>query len=284
MGPLRPRTTSVSITVFTAITVVFALCLLATLVLVMYMFLRQRSHAQTTQGTSTVDRSASLGNTAFRFPPSDPIALHSYPQRARTPSYPPNVHLSPSETTRPTNFSPFRTASRILDPVSPGASTRIEDFGRSSPVSPIRNPDPAASSTNEVTQRVASMFAQLQAIPLASGATDLSTDASDAEREVANPGFWAMLAQRGLPARDHALLGSDDSTDAGSRIGAALSFAARGRGMAPRDARIDTEINRGRFTDHCQGGRGRAVTLGRDIADEGPGRVLPLQVRKMRSV
>lgn len=287
MGPLRPRTASVvSVTVFTAISVVIALSLLATVISLVYLFLRLRSHAQTTQGSTTVDRSSSFGNTTVpRHPPSHPIALQSYPQRAQTPSYPPHAPPPlPATATRPAarpaDNSPFRTTSPNMDPIPPSAST-----GHISPVSPIRNTVPTAYSTNEATQRVASMLARLQAIPLASDATDLSTDASDAEREVANPDFWAMLAQRGIPARDHALLGSDDSTDAGSRAGAALSsYAARARGMEPRGSRIDTEINRGRFMDHCQGGRGRAVTMGREIGDEGPGRVLPLQVRKMRSV
>ena len=287
MGPLRPRTTSVvSVTVFTAVSVVIALSLLATLASLVYLFLRLRSNAQATQGTATGDRSSSFANTIVpRYPRSDPIALQSYPQRAQGPPYPPHAPPPlPANATRPADSSPVRTASPNRDPVPPSASTSIEDFGHISPVSPIRHTVPTASSTNEATQRVASMLARLQAIPLTSDATDLSTDAGDADREVANPDFWAMLAQRNMPARDHALLGSDDSTDAGSRAGAALSYAARARGMEPRGASIDTEVNRGRFTDHCQGGRGRAVTMGREIADDGPGRLMPLQVRKMRSV
>ena len=119
-------------------------------------------------------------------------------------------------------------------------------------------------------------------MPLASDTTDMSTDTVDPGKEVANPGYLAMLGQRGIPARDHALLGSDDSTDAGDEAGAALSYATRARGLSPMDVRMDTELNPSRFTR--QGGRGRAVTLERENGDEGLGRVWPLRVRKMASV
>lgn len=98
-----------------------------------------------------------------------------------------------------------------------------------------------------------------------------------------NPGYLAMLAQRGIHARDHALLGSDDSTDAGGGAGAGPSYPARARGMASRGMSIDTEMERGRFTG--QRGTGRAITLGRGNGNERLERpVEPLRVRKMSSL
>lgn len=93
-----------------------------------------------------------------------------------------------------------------------------------------------------------------------------------------------MLAQRGIPARDHALLGSDDSTDAGAGAGIGFSYADRVRGMSSRGASVDMERGRGRYAG--QGGGGRARTVGRDNGDDGMGRpVMPfLHVRKIASM
>lgn len=287
MGPLQPRTTSVSVTTFVATTVVLVLWILAVVAVAICLLIRLRNRPQR---TSSLNRSASYGNRAPLFPPSDPTALPSYPHRAHAPFYPPNGPPSLSASTRPTEFGPIRTASPNIDPVPHRPSTRIEDCGRMTTLSPTRNPVPAASSTNEATQPLllannpahVAMLARLQAMPLASDTTDMSTDTVDPGREVANPGYLAMLGQRGIPARDHALLGSDDSTDAGGGAGAALSYATRARGMSPMGVRMDTELNPSRFTR--QGGRGRAVTLERENGEEGLGRVWPLRVRKMASM
>lgn len=122
-------------------------------------------------------------------------------------------------------------------------------------------------------------------MPPASDTTDMSTETADPGREVANRRYLAMLAQRDIRARDHALLGSDDSTDAGggagAGAGAALSYAVRARGVGPRCVRVDRERERGRFTG--LGGRGRAKTLGQESGDGELERVIPLQVRKMPS-
>lgn len=75
---------------------------------------------------------------------------------------------------------------------------------------------------------------------------------------------------------DHALLGSDDSTDAGTGFG--LGYADRVRGMMER--------GRGRPADH--GIDGQIMTFRRDIADVALGRparpAVPLHVRKMASM
>ena len=93
----------------------------------------------------------------------------------------------------------------------------------------------------------------------------------------------AMLAQRGIRVSDHALLGSDDSTDAGASPRIGLSYADRVRGMSARGASIDVERGRGRPAGHGRGGR--IMTFGRDVADDGLGRpVVPLHVRKMASM
>lgn len=290
MGPLQPRTASVSTTTFIATTVVLALWVLAILAVTFHLCLRLRNRGQRTQRTSSFNGSASYGNTVPRSPPNDPTALPSYPPRAHAPSYPPNCPPSLSASTRPTDSGLIRTTSPNIDPVPLGASTRIEDFSHIHTVSPTRYPVPAASSTNRAPQpkflannsSQGGMLARLQAMPLASDITDMSADTVNSGREVANPGYLAMLAQRGIPVRDHALLGSDDSTDAGGGPGPILSYAMRTRDMGPRGASMDAEVNRGRFTG--QGGRGRAMTLGRENGDEGPGSVLPLQVRKMASM
>ena len=110
----------------------------------------------------------------------------------------------------------------------------------------------------------------------------MSSETADPGREMVNPGYMAMLAQRGVPARDHALLGSDDSTDAGGEAVAGLSYAVRARGMGPTVGDADPWRNGGRFANN--GGRGRAMTLTRENGDEGPERVLPLLLRKTPSV
>ncbi|KAF6222887.1 hypothetical protein HO133_000938 [Letharia lupina] len=192
---------------------------------------------------------------------------------------------------RPTKPPPFRPTSPNIDPVPPGASTRIADLGHIPTASPTRNPVPAAPSSNEARQQVllannssqAAMIARLQAMPPASDTTDMSTETVDPGREVANRRYLAMLAQRDIRARDHALLGSDDSTDAGggAGAGAALSYAVRARGVGPRCVRVDRERERGRLAS--LGGRGRAVSLGQESGDGELERVIPLQVRKMPS-
>ena len=112
----------------------------------------------------------------------------------------------------------------------------------------------------------------------------MSAETFDSGRQVVNPGYLAMLAQRGIPARDHALLGSDDSTDAGAGAGIGRSYADRIRGMGPRGGSIDMEMGRARYAG--QGGGGRAMPFGRDSADDGLGRpVMPfLHIRKMASM
>ena len=99
-----------------------------------------------------------------------------------------------------------------------------------------------------------------------------------------NPGYLAMLAQRGIPARDHALLGSDDSTDAGGGgPGAARSYAIRARGMEMMGVRVDVGRDRGRLADRV--GRGRAATFGQESRDYRLERLVePLSVRKMPSM
>lgn len=115
---------------------------------------------------------------------------------------------------------------------------------------------------------------------LASDTTDMSTETDEPGRQVVNPGYLAMLAQQGVRARDHALLGSDDdSTDAGGgRAAAGPSYAMRARGMGLRSASVDnTDWERGRFAN--QNGKGRAMTF--EALER---RVEPLNVRKMPSV
>ncbi len=101
----------------------------------------------------------------------------------------------------------------------------------------------------------------------------------DPGKEVVNAGYMNMLAQRGVPLRDHALLGSDDSTDAGGGIGGSLSYAMHSRCLGP---------GRGRGGDgggfSGRGGRGRAMTLVREESSEEMGGVRPLRVRKMSSM
>ena len=106
----------------------------------------------------------------------------------------------------------------------------------------------------------------------------MSAETVDPGRQVVNPGYMAMLERRGIRVSEHALLGSDDSTDAGTGIG--LSYTERVRGMSPR-----VEMERRRGWPMVYGRGGRAMTFGRDIADEGVGRpVVPLHVRKMASM
>ena len=120
-------------------------------------------------------------------------------------------------------------------------------------------------------------------MPLSSDVTDMSAETVDSARQVVNPGYLAMLAQRGVPASDHALLGSDDSTDAGAGAAVGLSYADRARGMSLRGVSIDVERGRGRFTG--QGGGGRTMTFGQENGDEELERpVVPLHVRKMASM
>lgn len=119
------------------------------------------------------------------------------------------------------------------------------------------------------------MLARLQAMPLKSDTTDVSTETVESGKEMVNAGYMAMLAQRGVPLRDHALLGSDDSTDAGGGFGAALNYTVHPRGIGTRSRGINPGINGGRFTG--QSGRGRSMILRQENA-------IPLQLRKMSSV
>ena len=102
------------------------------------------------------------------------------------------------------------------------------------------------------------------------------------EKEVVNAGYLNMLAQRGVPLRDHALLGSDDSTDAGGGAGAALGYAVHPRGLGPRGGRVDWGRNRGSFSG--LGENRRAVSLRREHGDEEVEAVRPMQVRKISSM
>lgn len=111
----------------------------------------------------------------------------------------------------------------------------------------------------------------------------MSSETADPRREVVNPGYMAMLAQRGVRARDHALLGSDDGTDdAGVGAPAGLSYAARARGVGPIGGGVDPWGNGGRFAGW--GESGRAGTARVEGGEGGYGRVMPLHVRKMPSV
>lgn len=109
-----------------------------------------------------------------------------------------------------------------------------------------------------------------------------------------------MLTQKGVPLRDHALLGSDNSTDAGGDGGngdgapAVLSYAkrvtrARGGGGGASVWGVDAP-DPGRYKNRPRllgawGGNGRAMTFGQgDGGEEGEKRVRPLQVRKMSSM
>lgn len=286
MTLLQPRATSTSVplTTFVATTVVIVLTLLAIIAVLGYLLLRQRRRAQTTQRTASFNRSASCGvNTAPRFPPRHLTALPSYPQKAPAPSCPPTGPSSLPATTRLPDLGSTRTPSPRKNPV-------VEDPGRTARVSPTKPPVSAAPSSDEAKQQVplggqhrpspaAAMFARLEAVPLASDTTDVSTDTVEPGSQVVNPGYLAMLAQKGVHVRDHALAGSDDSTDAGGGAAAAgLGYAMRARGAGVRGASVDTDWGRGsRFAS--RDGRGRAMTF------EGlERRTEPLNVRKMPSV
>ena len=286
MGPLQPRTVSVSITTYIATTVVLVLWLLAAVAVAIYLFLYQRKRAQKAQRTQ---RTSSLGNATLRCPPSDLTALPSYPQRVQTSPYPSIDSSSFPATTRPTDVSPVLTPPNA-DPIQPNVPTKINEPGRTKTVSPTRNPVPAPPSSNEATQRAllannptqAANLARLQAMTLASDTTDMSTETVEPGKEVVNAGYMTMLAQRGVPLRDHALLGSDDSTDAEGRTAAALGYAMHARGRGSSAWGVDPARYGGRFVG--QGGRGRAMTFGQGRGDEELERMRPLQVRKMSSM
>ena len=110
----------------------------------------------------------------------------------------------------------------------------------------------------------------------------MSAETVELEKELVNAGYLSMLARRGVPLKDHALLGSDDSTDAGGGVGAALSYAFHPRDLGPRGGRFDWERNRGSFSGRGEGRR--AVSLRREHRDEEVEGVKALQVRKMSSM
>ena len=150
--------------------------------------------------------------------------------------------------------------------VPPDPIRRTEDLSRRTPTaSPIRNPVPAALSSTVARQQSllarqpsqAAMFARLQAMPLGSDTTDMSNETADPPRETVNASYMAMLAQRGIDARDHALVGSDDSTDAGA---GAESYALRVRGLVVGGLSAGMEMEPARFLG--RGGHGRAMTYG----------------------
>ncbi len=127
------------------------------------------------------------------------------------------------------------------------------------------------------------MLARAQATPLASDATDMSAETIDPRRQVVNPRYGNMLAQSGILAGDHALSGSDNSTDAEGGAGAGPNYAYRVRDMALRGMSMDTQVERARFAG--QGDIGLAMSLGRGIGNEGLERpVEPLRVKKMTTM
>lgn len=153
--------------------------------------------------------------------------------------------------------------------VPPDTIRRIEDLSRRTPTaSPTRIPAPAAPSSTAARQQTllarqpsqAAMFARLQAMPLASDTTDMSNETADPPRETVNASYMAMLAQRGIDARDHALVGSDDSTDAGAGAGTAMNYALRARGLVVGGLSAGMEMEPARFLG--RGGHGRAMTYG----------------------
>ena len=121
-----------------------------------------------------------------------------------------------------------------------GSASIRKHSGRLATVSPTAAGIPAALAPSDETRRALSAndptptarIKQLQAPALASDITDLSTETVDPGREVVNAGYMTMLAQRGLCPRDQALLGSDDSTDAGGGSGPVLNYAVYPRGLA----------------------------------------------------
>ena len=291
MGPLQPRTISVSITTYIATIVVLVLWLLAAMVAALYLFFYQRKRArsaQTAQTAQRIQRTTLHGNTTSRSPPNDLTALPSYPQRAQTPSYPPSGPSSLSATTRPTAFSPVHTSPNA-NPVPPAVPPKIETSSRTATASPTRNPVPAPPSIYDATQRAllannptqAADLARLHARALASDTTDMSTETVEPGKEVVNAGYMTMLAQRGVPLRDHALLGSDDSADAGGGTPATLSYAMHARGRGSGGWGVDPGRPGGRFMG--RGGMTRAMTFGHENGDQELVRMGP-QVRKMSSM
>ena len=283
MRPPQPRTVTVSITTYVATTVVLVLWLLAAVAVALYLFFYQRKRAQTAQRTS------SWRSMTRHSPPNDLTALPAYPQRPRTPSYPPSGPSSFSATTRPINFSPVRTPPNA-DPVAPRVPTKTEDTRRTTTVSPTRNRVPAPPSISEATQLAllannpaqAAESARLQCMPLASDTTDTSTETVGPGKEVLNAAYVNRVAQSGLPLTHHAMVGSDDSTDAGDGNAAALTYAMHARGRGTSAWRVDP----GRYGGRCvgQGGRGRAMTFEQGTGGEELDRMRPLQVRKMSSM
>lgn len=123
----------------------------------------------------------------------------------------------------------------------------------------------------------------------------MSAEASD--REVVNEGYMGMLARRGVAVRDHALLGSDNSTDAGGGGGGWGTAAGLGGGMsyamhaAARSRGGDGVAWGADVQAGAMGYRpplGRSKTAGQRIGDGGDevvvGVTRPLRVRKMPSV
>lgn len=249
MRPLQPRTVSVSITTYIATTVVLVLWLLAAVAVTIYMFLYQRKRMQGAQ------RTTSHRDTTARSPQREPTTLPAYPQRARTPSSPRSGPSSLSATTRPTNLSPVVTPPKS-DPVAPRVPTKTANSGRITTVSPTRNPVPAPPSpTNEATRRAlransparAASAAGLHTIPLGSDTTDKSTETVGPRKEVVNAAYVNRVERSGRPLSDHALIGSDDDTDAGGGTAGALSYATHGRGRGTSAWGVDPGIYGGRF-------------------------------------
>ena len=288
MGPLQPRTISVSITTYIATIVVLVLWLLAAIVAVLYLFFLQRKRARSAQTAQRIQRTTSHINTTSRSPPNDLTALPSHPQRAQTSSYPPSGPSSLSATTRPTAFSTVHTPPNV-NPVPPAVPPKIENSSRTATVSPTRNPVPAPPPIYEATQRAllannatqAADLARLHARALASDTTDMSTETVEPGKEVVNAGYMTMLAQRGVPLRDHALLGSDDSADAGGETPATLSYAMHARGRGSGGWGVDPGRHGGGFMG--RGGMTRAMTFGHENGGQELGRMGP-QVRKMSSM
>ena len=281
MPLLQPRTTSVPLTTYIATTAVLGLWFLALAAVALYLFLHHRKRSKRPR---TTPRTGSSGNTAPRLPLSHPTPLPSYLQRTQTPPYSRNNPSLFSATTRAVTFPPIQTPSRA-DPVPPATPPKDRGPNRITTVSPPRYPVLAAHSTdqgtNEAARRArlathpaqAANLARLQSMALASDTTDMSAEAGT---EVVNAGYMAMLAQRGVPPRDHALLGSDNSADAGGGTGPAFNYPSR-MDYGRRGA------GGGRYAAPSgQGGRGgRAMAFGQEIGDEDLQRMKPLHMRKM---
>lgn len=110
----------------------------------------------------------------------------------------------------------------------------------------------------------------------------MSTETVGPRKEVVNAAYVNRVARSGRPLSDHALIGSDDSTDAGGGTAGGLSYAMHGRGRGTSAWGVDPGRHGGRFVG--QGGRGRAMTFGQGSGGQELERMRPLQVRKMSSM